>query len=65
MKSENAKYQLPTQHDIDVQVPKKPMFNERLYQWIQSKWQVDRDDVLNNDKPNKYAAYYWFQNYSV
>lgn len=40
------------------------MFNERLYQWIQSKWQVDRDDILNNDKPNKYSAYYWFQNYS-
>lgn len=25
------------------------------------RWAVDRDDILNNDKPNKYAAYYWFQ----
>lgn len=27
------------------------------------RWSVDRDDILNNDKPNKYAAYYWFKNY--
>lgn len=39
--------------------------NERFHQWVSGRWAVDRDDVLNNDKPNKYAAYYWFKNYSA
>lgn len=41
------------------------MFNERLAMWISTKWPVDRDDLLNNDRPNKWAAYYWFQNYPL
>ena len=50
---------------MDYQLGKKIMLNERILMWIASKWAVDRDDVMNNDKPNKYSAYYWFQNYSV
>jgi len=59
-KNLNAKFQIPTQHDVDYQLPKKAMFNEKFSMWIQSRWPVDRDDLLNNDRPNKRAAYYWF-----
>ncbi len=41
------------------------MFNERFHAWLAGKWSVDKEDQLNNDKPNKWAAYYWFQNYSM
>lgn len=41
------------------------MFNERLMAWIAGRWAVTRDDVLQNDKVNKYSAYYWFQTQSV
>ena len=64
-KSLNAKFQIPDKHDIEYQLPKKAMFNERLAMWISTKWPVDRDDLLNNDRPNKWAAYYWFQNYPL
>lgn len=60
----NTQFKVPTQEDLDYQLPKKGVFNERIHQWIAGRWAVDRDDILNNDKPNKYAAYYWFQNYS-
>jgi hypothetical protein len=64
-KHKQAKWQVPTQHDLDYQLPKKQLMSERLVKWLISRWPVDRDDVLNNDRPNKWAAYYWFQNYSM
>jgi hypothetical protein len=57
-----VKLQIPTQEDIDHQLPKKITFNLRLNQWISGRWAVDRDDVLCNDKVNKLSAYYWFGN---
>jgi hypothetical protein len=60
-----AQFKLPHQEDLDYQLPKKPMFNEKFSAWISGRWAVDRDDILNNDKVNKYSAYYWFQNYSL
>jgi hypothetical protein len=36
-----------------------------VHQWIKVRWSPDRDDILNNDKPNKYSAYYWFRNSSL
>ena len=41
-------------------LPKKGIFSERAMQWINGRWAVDRDDILENDKPNKYSATYWF-----
>jgi len=60
----NTQFQIPTQEELDYQLPKKGIINEKFHQWVAGRWAVDRDDVLNNDKPNKYSAYYWFQNYS-
>lgn len=60
----NTQFQIPTQEELDHQLPKKGIINEKFHQWVAGRWAVDRDDVLNNDKPNKYSAYYWFQNYS-
>lgn len=54
------KYEIPTKEDIEYQLPKKRLFTEKLHAWISPRWRVDRDDTLNNDKPNKFAAYYWF-----
>lgn len=50
---------------MEAQLPKKGTFNERFHQWVAGKWAVDRDDILDNDKVNKYSAYYWFGNYSL
>ena len=55
-----TKFKVPTQEDRDYQLPKKAHFNERFAAWVQARWPVDRDDILNNDLPNKYSAYYWF-----
>lgn len=61
----NTQFQMPTQEELDYQLPRKGIINEKVHQWIAGRWAVDRDDVLSNDKPNKFAAYYWFQNYPV
>ena len=60
----NTQFQIPTQEELDHQLPKKGIINEKFHQWVAGRWAVDRDDILNNYKPNKYAAYYWFQNQS-
>ena len=36
------------------------MFNEKFHAWVAGKWAVDRDDVLDNTKPQKYSAYHMF-----
>ena len=59
-RSKNMQYKIPTKADLDYQLPHKAMFNEKLMQWFASHWPVDRDDLLNNDVPNKFSAYYWF-----
>ena len=61
----NTQFQMPTKEEIEYQLPRKGIFNEKIHQWIAGRWAVDRDDVLNNDKPNKYSAYFWFRNYSA
>ena len=58
--SQSTTYKVPSQTDMDYQLPKKGIFNEKLHQWIQGKWAVDRDEVLDNTKVNKYSAYYHF-----
>lgn len=63
-KKMNTQFQVPTQEELDHQLPKHGNINEKLHQWIAGRWAVDRDDILNNDKPNKFAAYFWFKNYS-
>jgi hypothetical protein len=45
-KSVNTQFKIPTQADIDYQLPKKGMFNEKFSQWIAARWPVDRDDTL-------------------
>lgn len=60
----NTQFQLPTQEELDYQLPKKGIINEKFHQWVAGRWAVDRDDILSNDKPNKYAAYHWFQTQS-
>lgn len=61
----NTQFQMPTKEELDFQLPKKGIINEKFHQWVAGRWAVDRDDILSNDKPNKYAAYYWFQNQSI
>jgi len=63
--SRNTTYKLPTQHDIEYQLPKKGTLNESIHMWINSKWAVDRDDVLDNTKYNKLSAYHFFRSQSV
>ena len=65
VKSLNTKFTLPTEEDIKFQFPEKGRWQQKLFHWISGKWQVDRDDVLCNDKVNKFSAYYWFGNYSL
>ena len=59
-KSNRAKYQIPTASELKEELPSKLHFNEKFSQWLSARWQVDRDDILSNDYPNKFAAYYWF-----
>jgi hypothetical protein len=59
--SRRAAYKIPTQHDYEHIIPSKPIFSERLNQWIAGRWPVDREAVLDNTNSNKYSAYYWFR----
>ena len=47
---------------MDYQLPKKGILNEKIQMWVNGKWAVDKDDVLDNTKPNKYSAYFHFGN---
>ena len=58
----NTQFKVPTQADLDYQLPKKGIFNDKWQQWLSGRWQVDRDDILDNDKVKKNSAYYWFGN---
>ena len=35
--------------------------SERVNAWINGRWQVDKDDQLDNTTYNKYSAYHFFQ----
>lgn len=59
-KNLNTAYKHPSPHDIDFQLPKKGTLNEKFHAWLQGRWAVDRDDVLDNTKYNKYSAYHLF-----
>ncbi len=64
-KSLNTKFKQPTQEEIDHELPKKPILNDRILMWIHARWAVDRDDILQNDKVKKYSAYHWFSTYPL
>ena len=59
--SRRAAYKIPTDHDFETLVPSKPIFSERLTQWIAGRWPVDRENVLDNTNSNKYSVYYYFR----
>ncbi len=59
--SQQTTFKIPAEHDIAYQLPKKPIFNEKFHQWVAGKWAVDRDEVLDNTRDNKYSAYYHFR----
>ena len=59
---EQTKFKIPTQEDIDYQLPKRGVINEKFHKWLAGRWAVDRDDILDNDKVNKFSAYYWWGN---
>ena len=58
--SSHTTYKHPSQHDIDYQLPKEGIFNEKFHAWVAGKWAVDRDEMLTNDKVQKYSAYNMF-----
>ena len=58
--SQSTTYKEPSPGDVAFQLPQKPIFNERFHQWVAGKWAVDRDEILDNTKANKYSAYYHF-----
>lgn len=64
-RSLNTTFVKPTQHDLDHQIPTKPNWLIRLNIWLYTRWNPDRDNVINNVKVNKLSAYYWFGNYSL
>ena len=59
--SRRAADKIPTDHDFETLVPSKPIFSERLTQWIAGRWPVDRENVLDNTNSNKYSVYYYFR----
>ena len=62
VESQNTTYKMPSEHDLDYQLPKHGIFNERFHMWLASKWNVSRDEVLDNTKVNQYSMYYQINN---
>ena len=60
IKSQATTHQVPSPNEVAYELPKEAIFNEKLHQWISGKWAVDRDEVLDNTRANKYSAYYHF-----
>ena len=60
--SQATTFKVPSQVDMDYQLPKKGILNEKIQMWVNGKWAVDKDDVLDNTRPNKYSAYFHFGN---
>ena len=60
-KSQNTSINVPNEHDIEHNIPKEYIVNDKFLAWIYGRAPVDRlSDKLINDKPNKLAAYhYW------
>lgn len=53
---------IPTDAELDTHRVSNPNMNDKFLNWVNGKFGVDRlSDKLMNDKPNKYAAYYWFE----
>ena len=63
--SNSTTYKIPSDADAAYELPSHPNLNERLHAWIYARWAVDRDDVLDNTKVNKYSAYHFFATYSA
>lgn len=59
----NTDFKLPNEADIKYHTPAKYQPNDMFLAWVSTKLPFDRmSDRLLNDKPNKWAAYYWFGN---
>jgi len=63
--STSTTYKIPSDADIAHELPSEPILNEKLHAWIYGRWPVDRDDVLDNTKVNRYSAYYFFATYAA
>ena len=62
VKSQSTSYKVPSDADLKYQMPQKLHLNEKIQSWLQGKFPVDRDEVLDNTKVNKYSVYYFFGN---
>ena len=51
------KYEIPTEADKDALFSKNPIDNEKIMAWIAGKWPVDKEQVLDNTKFNRWSAY--------
>jgi hypothetical protein len=58
--SKQTTVKLPSEADMAYQLPQKGILNEKLHMWIAARWPVDRDEILDNTKLNKYSAYAQF-----
>jgi hypothetical protein len=64
--SRNTDYKIPNEADMQYHTPKKHIPNDMFLGYLAGKLPVDRmTDRLVNDKPNKYAAYYWWARLGV
>ena len=60
MDSKSTTFKIPSETDMKYQLPQKGILNEKIQMWIAARWAVDRDEILDNTKVNKYSAYYHF-----
>ena len=59
------RYKVPTNEELEKEMPQKTLFHKRLLQYIKTKWNVTKDDVLENDLPKKNSAYYMLEKLPV
>lgn len=63
--SKSTTFKVPSDAEVAYELPSEPNLNEKLHAWINGHWAVDREDVLDNTKVNKYSAYHFFATYSA
>lgn len=58
--SRNQTVKEPAPGDREYHLPQKGILNEKIHMWLAGRLNVEKDDILNNTRANKYSAYYHF-----
>lgn len=64
-KNGQTRFHVPTEKVMDVQGNKDPHAFIRLQRWLYGRFHPDKVYILDNDRPDNHAGYYWLGKLSL